>query len=80
MLRLQELCKTFKYKVEKGENNESVHVKDDSWTEDNSEKLAIATEVAKDSLFLCTLKAEDSDITRSSTPESPLTNENSFAE
>lgn len=80
MLRLQELCKTFKYKVEKGENNESVHVKDDSWTEDNSEKLAIATEVAKDSLFLCTLKAEDSDNTRSSTPESPLTNENSFAE
>lgn len=76
MLRLQELCKTFKYKVEKGANDEDIHVKDESWTEENAEKLALATEIAKDSLFLCTLKPSNSKDGRSSTPESPVPSEN----
>ncbi|KAG0681216.1 hypothetical protein C6P40_003240 [Pichia californica] len=56
MLRLQELSKTFKYKVEKGENNIDIHVKDVSWTEETSEKLTQAIDVARDTLFLCALK------------------------
>jgi RNA exonuclease 1 len=56
MLRLQELCKAFKYKVEKDENNEDVHVKDESWSEENSEKLVQALDEARDTLFLCSLK------------------------
>lgn len=56
MLRLQELAKTFKYKVEKGEGNVDIHVRDQSWTEETSEKLTQAVDVARDTLFLCTVK------------------------
>lgn len=56
MLRLQGLSKTFKYKVEKGENDEDIHVKDETFTEQNVEELAVALDEARDTLFLCTLK------------------------
>lgn len=61
LLRLQELAKTFKYKVEKGEDNVDIHVRDHSWTEETSEKLAQAVDVARDTLFLCALKPKTTD-------------------
>lgn len=73
MLRLQQLCKTFKYKVEKGEDNKDVHVKDESWNEENSENLTKAVDVARDTLFLCTLKPGQND-TKICTP-TPESNE-----
>lgn len=57
MKRLQQLCKEFKYKVEKNEKNEEVMVEDESWTEEVSKNLATALDQARDALFLCTLKS-----------------------
>lgn len=56
LLRLQELSKTFKFKVEKSAENIDVPVKVESWTEENAEKMIQALEEARDALFLCTLK------------------------
>ncbi|GMM45849.1 Rnh70 protein [Pichia kluyveri] len=56
MFRLQELSKTFQYKVEKGENDENIHIEENLWNEENAEKLSKALDTARDTLLLCTLK------------------------
>lgn len=61
LLRLQEISKSFKFKVEKSVDNTDVHVIDDSWKTDNVAKMNAALEEARDALFLCTLKPKRSD-------------------